>query len=194
MKFFTPERIDEIVDPWTFKELQCEYLRYLHSLGNKIPDHIYSLVELEAVQDGLIVRARRISKGNILELTIRCGHLQMGYYNLTLRYLDAEISPDDDINLARIARGTYTSTRHYCDFAHHEIDLCDDGRIEHRVMFFTRPSCLTGDDGYLCFTIRCRDIKWKRDGKASRRLPPFKERYPGGPSTDHLMPISVQNG
>lgn len=184
MKFFTPERIDAVADPWTFRELHWEYLRYLHSLGNKIPDHIYSLVELEAVQDGLLVRARRIPKDNILEIIIRCGHSQMGYYNLILRYVDADISPEDDLNLARIARSTFTSTRHCSDFAHYEIDLCDDGRIEHRVMFFTRPSRLTGDEGYLCFTIRCCDINWKRDRKASRRLPPFKERYPGGPGTE----------
>ena len=105
-----------------------------------------------------------------LQITIRCGHLQMGYYDLVLDYFGARISDEHDQILAVVARTTRDRNNSH-DLRYQELDLSQDGRIEHRLMF--RPG--------VWISIICDELTFQRVPKPDGKLPRFKDRYPGGP-------------
>jgi len=68
---------------------------------------------------------------------------------------------------------------HDADLARHELDITEDGRIEHRLEFhvFMLES--------VEFSVRCSDILVRKVAKPDRRLPRLKERFPGGLPTEY---------
>jgi hypothetical protein len=107
----------------------------------------------------------------MLLLVLRCGDLQMGYYDLLLTYEDAVISPRDEWTLAKIARGTKDAWQG-ADVAYHELDQAEDGRIQHRILF--HPG--------LWFGIDCGKLHWKKVDRPDREIPKLPDRFPGGPA------------
>jgi hypothetical protein len=106
----------------------------------------------------------------------------MGYYNLVLTYEEAELTPEHDELLAMIARSTKTQRSFEYDLAYQEVDATEDEHIEHRLIFYGRACPDSAAARWPWFSIRCRELKWYREPKRTRRLPPIIDRYPGGPS------------
>jgi len=183
MRFFTPEACDTFDEIEPFRLVNEAYRRHLDSLRGTLPANVLELSEPSGMEDGLVVRVDHDRDQHLLKLVLRCGHLQMGYYNLELTYIDAEILPEHDAALATIARSTKTQTDHRCDLAYHEVDAAEDGKIEHRLIFFALDPSHPNASGWLWFAVKCRELRWKRVPKKSRRLPPMADRYPGGPSS-----------
>lgn len=175
MKFF---RLDVYNSRYCANEKDCawvaacnNYRHYLAGLQGVLPDRVMTLALLPGVHDGLVVVVKHDRCKHILSLTLRCGDLEMGYYDLILRYEEAEISSEDEQLLARIARSTKSNRRHESDLYYHELDLTDNGRIEHRFLF--HPG--------VWFAIRCRSLVWDRIERPNRTLPRLKDRFPDGP-------------
>lgn len=155
------------------REASDRYARHLEQLQGVLPGEVLALARLPGVDDGLVVRAQKDEQSSSLRLTMRCGDLVMGYYDLVLSYENASISPEHDQVLAWVARSTNGHRDHRCDVADHELDRSDDGQIEHRLLF--HPG--------VWFAIRCDRVRWEQVSRPDRRLPRSRDRYPGGPPT-----------
>ena len=176
MKFFTGDVYNSwysaYEDDSTLKAAFQHYYQYLEGLEGILPAHVLMLAQLPGVDDGLVVEVKHDRNQNVLVLTLRCGDLQMGYYDLVLQYEEADISSQDEQTLVRIARTTKNNRRHESDLYFHEVDKTEDGRIEHRLLF--HPG--------VWFAIRCRVLYWDKVDRPDQKLPRLKERFPGGPA------------
>jgi hypothetical protein len=149
----------------------ARYTQYLEGLRGVLPDHVLELARLPGVDDGLVVEVHHAVSAQVLLLVLRCGDLQMGYYDLVLTYEDATISPGDEWTLAKIARTTKGAWHHSFDLYYHEVDSAGEDRIEHRMFF--HPG--------VWFGIRCRELRWTKRPRPDRELPSLADRFPGGP-------------
>jgi hypothetical protein len=182
LKFFRPEACDTFEDIESYRVVFDAYRRHVDGLRESLPPHVLELTQPSGMEDGLVVRVDHDRQQRVLRLVLRCGDLQMGYYNLEVTYIDAEILPEHDIVLATIARSTKTQRHHECDLAYHEVDAAQGGRIEHRLIFYASPPRHQPAGAWLWFTVNCQELQWRRVPKRSRRLPSIDNRYPGGPA------------
>ena len=148
------------------------YAQHLESLRGVLPANVLALAKLHGIDDGLIVRVQYDREQRHLTLILRCGHLQMGYYDLVLAYEDAFLSPQDEWTLAKIARAATPNGWPRSDVAIHEVDRTKADGIEHRFLF--HPG--------VWFAIRCRALHWKRVRRPNQRVPLLPDRFPGGPA------------
>lgn len=171
MKFF-PYESDRLI-----QEDLPDYFAYVDTLGGAIPEHLLFLMDKRlGLDDGLLVRVKHDRQRRRLELVIRGGYSAMGYYDLSLRYEGAEISPEHDAILARIARTTLNCRRYESDLCWHEFDVAGDGKLVHRPLFHR-----SGSDRGAWFEIKCESITWRMRPRVGRCFRPMKDRYPGGP-------------
>ncbi|HTE19098.1 MAG TPA: hypothetical protein VK689_12045 [Armatimonadota bacterium] len=179
MKFVTPDvydswygRVAAFEDSSRLDAAYALYQKHLEGLKGVLGADVLALARLPGTDDGLIVEVHHVISQHTLLLILRCGDQQMGYYDLSISYEGAEITPRDQRTLAKIARTTKDSRRYQSDFFHHEIDRTDEGCIEHRLLFH----------GPLWFAVRCRQLRWMKIDRPNRDLPRLPDRYPGGPT------------
>lgn len=176
MKYFTRELYDGLyrtrtVTDQNLTQARHEYEQHLKSPVGQMPDDVLELARLPGTDDGLVVEVRLEVQAQHLSLTLRCGNLQLGYYDLFLPYEQAEITPRDLQELAGIVRATKTCWEYTNDLYIDEIDLSDDGRIEHQLCFHTRY----GDPIYI--TVRCGILYWQQISRPDRTLPELQDRF-----------------
>lgn len=182
MKFFTAKAVRQFhTHGPAFSTTYAKYKAHLESLKDRLPGHVYELSKPSGMENGVIVRVDHDRSRRVIKLILRCGDMQMGYYNLELTYLDARILPKHDRTLAKIARSTQTQKSYGCDFGYQELDIGDDGRIQHRMIFLNRWQKLDAKRASRWFEIDCRELRWRRVPRRPRRLPPLQDRYPNGP-------------
>lgn len=148
----------------------ADYTSHLEAMRGVLPDDVLELATLPGVDDGLIVFVEHDRERRIFTLIMRCGDLQVGYFDLELVYEDAEISRTDEWILARIAREIDEKFVGN-DVAYHEVDVTKNGTIEHRILF--HPGRFV--------TIRCRVLRWSTTLPTDPELPEISDRFPGGP-------------
>lgn len=183
LKFFTPQAIDSWQDGDAYLAVREAYWQYLESLRPHLPAQLVELAKWNGIHDGLLSRVDHYRKERILRMIIRCGHSDMGCFNLELTYIGAEVTPEQDAALAKIARSVKSQFVYGCDLAFHELDVTPDGRIEHRLIFHAHEFFHPDAGGYLSFTAHCQELRWRALPRKSRRLPPMDDRYPGGPES-----------
>jgi hypothetical protein len=171
MKFFTVDVYNSwystYKDGSTLEAASHDYDEYLESLKGILTDRLLTLARLPGVDDGLVVEVKHDQNQRTIALTLRCGHVQMGYYDLVLQYEGAKISAHDEQTLAQIARTTRDEVRHQSDLYRHELDLTAAGSIEHRLLF--HPG--------VWFAIRCRALRWDKVDRPDQKLPRVEERF-----------------
>ncbi len=162
MKFQTPS-FDYSRQAWD-KFLQ-ENRRHLEELQGVLPDRVLELARLPGAHDGLISEVFYDYAGRSLRLTLVCGDLVMGYYDLTLTYQDCDITAEHEARLVRLAHSA--DARDAEELLRHEVDVAGDGGIEHRLEF---------SDGRetTWFAIRCRALEWSKVGRPDREFPPVR--------------------
>lgn len=179
MKFQPPVGSEDPVEWANFRDA---YLHHLNQLRGILPDHVLRLAYLEGIEDGLIVEVSHNRTKRMLRLVLRCGYIQMGYYDLVLIYEDAEISLEHERVLAQLARRTPVDCSGYVpEVFRFELDVTEDGRIEHRIQFHVYP-----EQSYLSnwFSIRCRTLRWYKISRPHRIIPALLDRFPEGPSIE----------
>ncbi len=179
MKFQPPV---ESEDPNEWANFRDAYLRHLDQLSGILPDHVLELAYLEGIEDGLIVEVSHNRTERRLKLVLRCGYIQMGYYDLVLIYEDAEISLEHERVLAQLARRTPADCSGYVpELYRFELDVTEDGRIEHRIQFHVDP-----EQSYLSdwFAIRCRTLRWEKISRPSRIIPALLDRFLDSPHVE----------
>ena len=181
MKCFKPEACDTFDEIEPFRKVNEEYRRHLTCLRGILPEKVLELAEPSGMENALVVRVAHDRTHRSLRFVLRCGDLQMGYYNLVLTYKDAWLMPEHDVVLAIIARTTKTQRIFECDLAYQELDATEDGHIEHSLIFYGRTCPESASTRWPWFSIRCRDLNWHREPTRTRRLPPSENRYLGDP-------------
>jgi hypothetical protein len=172
MKFFTldiyhsPDN-----DARLFIAAAKAYERHLAGLRDVLPDELLDLANLPIVDDGLLVEARRNRSLGTLHLVLRCGNLQVGYYDLVLHYEGIQLSRETAWTLAQIARTTTNDRRHAHDVACHEVDRSETGGVEHRLLF--NPGVV--------IVLSCQRLWWQKIDQPDRTLPALTDRFPEGP-------------
>lgn len=175
MKFQSPSW-DDSREVWAAFRQDCS--RHLEEMRGVLPDCVLDLAELQGVDDGLIVEIHHDQVDRVIRLTLRCGDLHMGYYDLNLTYEDAQIVPEHEILLARLARSTIDQSDHDADLCRHEVDVTAEGGLEHRLEFHVdaQPN--------VWIAIRCRMLWWEAVSRPNRDLPMLANRFPNGPETE----------
>ena len=148
------------------------YSNNLEALKEVLPASVIELANLSSFDDGLIAAIRHDRILRKLTLTLRCGHDQMGYYDLVLSYEGAEISKTDEWKLACLAK--MSKGNKAPDVACHEVDASNVGEVEHRILFHSGK----------WFAIRCQHLEWERINVPDRELPIVNKRFPDGPCTN----------
>ncbi len=174
MKYFTLDwygAIDDNFDRDRSAELQ--YARHREEMQGVLPADVLALARLKGVEDALVVKVRHDRARRVLSLTLRAGYIGIGYYDLVLTYQGAEITPEDEHTLALVARTTLHAWRHESDLVRHELDVTEDGRIEHGLLFHYGR----------VFTIRCEELIWVRLPRRDRNFLRRFDRFPGGAVT-----------
>lgn len=151
----------------------------LDKSSRRLPSPVLELAALPGLDDGLIVRVEYDRTDGALTLAMRCGYVQIGYFDLLLQYMNPHITPENETLLARLARSTVNCGDFDADLSQHEIDATDDGGLEHRLAFHV----FRREDVWI--TIRCASMEWHIVQRDSRALPDMQDRFPGGPETEY---------
>jgi hypothetical protein len=136
------------------------------SLGQARPD-LLPISSPYYVDDALLVSAELDSAAATLDLVLRCGNFPAGYFDLSLHYEGAEMTPEHEQVLAEISEGPQGDRIYSFDADVHEIEVIDDGRVEHRFMF--HPG--------VWFGVRAEQVTWQRVERPDRSLPVVEPRF-----------------
>ena len=82
MKYFTPEACDTFDEIEPFRKVNEQYRRHLTYLRGILPEKVLELAEPSGMENALVVHVAHDRTRGSLRLVLRCGDLQMGYYNL----------------------------------------------------------------------------------------------------------------
>lgn len=173
MKFFTAEACRTFQDAEAFETASKAYRRHVDALSGRLKPEALALAHEWGIRDGLVVRVVHGRRTEVMKLVLRCGDLHHGYYNLELTYRGASMLPSHDAVLAEIARCTKSAKSFRYQVLFQELDSTDSGGIEHRLIFQG-----SDDQDMPWITVTCRELRWRRIPRKSRRLPPMADRYP----------------
>ena len=171
MKFVTKR----VYNTWSYEpwgRAFAAYDEHLEGLKIVLPASVIELASPALLDDGLILFVNFDHQTKTMELKLRCGNLQIGYYDVIIKYLGAKITNKHDQTLANLAAKTNGFRGFLNDIHFHEISVRKDGRIVHRFLF--NP----GNQ----FAITCKSLTWKKISCKDRRFPKLQDRYPGGPT------------
>ena len=130
MKWFTEEWVSGDA-PW--REGVESYQGHLLELSKKLPQPILTLARGVNIHDGDLSRLVLRQEEAVLELGLRCGDGQDGWYDLQLEYLDLAL---DEMDLAPLRQlGSAPAAALY-----DEVDLSPNGQVVHRILFFQNES------------------------------------------------------
>jgi hypothetical protein len=172
MRFFTLDRYHEWYRRGSWVGLKRALREYRsHLRAAQLPDAARSLASLAGTDDGLLVEGVYAPRRRELTLTLRCGDVPRGYFDLVLNYREADLAPAHEATLARIARTTLDDSRFSHDLFIHEVDLGPDGRLVHRLLW--HPG--------IWFEVDCLGLDWTTEPQANRTLPALRRRFRRAP-------------
>lgn len=163
MKFKSPSWDATPKDVAEFRQANAHHLEKMRGV---LLDHVLELATLPGVDDGQIEEYSYDKNERTLYLVLLCGDLQMGYYDLIITYKNVEVSLDHEKTLAYLAQ----SVDEHIHLHRFEVDVTEDGRIEHRLEFFT-------SEENTWFAIRCEELNWEKIERPKQRFSPRPARF-----------------
>jgi hypothetical protein len=128
LKFFTPEWHGGKMSDEDAERIPAAYEAYIRSLNPSLPDDALRLVHDISLHDGLLRRMRRGS--GMLEVVIRAGDQQTGYFDAELTYSGAEVSPPEERFLESVVG------RRDVELLYDEFDALGSVHWTHRILFW----------------------------------------------------------
>lgn len=127
MKFFTRAWwAGEISE----QDVPLAYAHHLNTITPRLTDNIHNFIKTVRLHDGLFRQVTINHSQATLELQLRCGDLQNGYYDLLLQYQGTVLKLLDEQRLMLIAQDPKT------EILYDEFDLLSDGSFEHSILFW----------------------------------------------------------
>ena len=107
----------------------------IEEIKPQLPPDLKKLATYEInLHDGLMRRITLDRPAGTLTIGLRCGDLQVGYFDVDLAYADVDLKMLDPDVLKAIATDPET------ELLSSEIDLAQRGRFVHRMIFWSRPT------------------------------------------------------
>jgi len=139
------------------------YWKHVDTLAARLPSTVYALGKGVNIHDGRFRAVLVARSKQRLEMTLRCGDNQVGYFDLTLGYGSVDFRRTDMLELSRIVDDPE------CEVLYDEIDVTGRGeaqRCVHRVICWP---------GYREFDVVFRTLGMRLEPRASRA---FRRRTP----------------
>lgn len=147
MKWYTRAWVNSELDDEADGRLQAEYLTHIRALMPRLPDALKIFagepdqLGYLSLHDG-VVEWWTLDGDRSFTVQIVCGDNQLGYRRIVIQYRGAiELIGTDVAELSSWLDNCKTEL--YYD----EIDICDDGRFEHRHMLLPGGEFPTGEFG-----------------------------------------------
>ncbi len=94
MKYFTPAWHRGDLDDEASDRVWGDYQRHLAGLLPGLPPEVQALATDISIHDGLLWKAEADPEHGSLRLALRCGDLQVGYFDLELEYEQVDFVPE----------------------------------------------------------------------------------------------------
>jgi len=138
MKYFTEPWLRDEMDDEAERAVVKDYRRHVAALMPHFSPDLQTFAASISLHDGLLSRAVADMEQATLRLTLRCGDLQVDYFDLELYYLQVLFTPEAVENLAGLAANPSLEdmhNMHRCSEAlYDELDM--EGEIfVHRILF-----------------------------------------------------------
>ena len=137
MKYFTPARHSGDFDDEASDRAFEDYQRHLASLLPNLPLEVQRLATSINIHDGLLWKVAANLEQESLRLVLRCGDLQVGYFDLELEYQQVDFVPELTAALQKlsIVRLEQPSAPYPNEALYDEVDQEDDFLV-HRILFW----------------------------------------------------------
>ncbi len=129
MKYFTREWATGELSDEEAERIVSDYWAYIDTLLPSLPPAVAALARDINLHDGLIHRVLVQPEQKQLELGLRCGDLQVGYFDLDLTYSEVRLDLLDIPFLQRCAQSRQA------EVLYDEVDW-EDGNYVHRILFW----------------------------------------------------------
>jgi hypothetical protein len=129
MRFLTREWHSGLHSDEVAEQVEDDYRRHITAVLPQLPPPLRDLARGVDLHDGLIRLVEVDVAARELRLALRCGDLQVGYFDLDLCYRGVRIDLLDRAVLDIIARDPTT------EVLYSEVDVFDDDVFVHRVLF-----------------------------------------------------------
>jgi hypothetical protein len=103
------------------------YWRHVDAIADRLPPTVRTFAREVNLHDGRFRAVTFTPSTGVLEMKLRCGDLQVGYFDLNLKYIGVHLP---DTALAQLIAPVNNPT---AEILYDEIDLGDDGRLVHRL-------------------------------------------------------------
>ena len=134
MQFFTREVLRSSEDGMWEATIRA-YEAHLNRIAPLLPGTVWTLARGVNVHDGLIRSVEIRTKRRTLKLALRCGDVQVGYFDLDLAYEGVDWAASNLRDLASIARNVRTEA------LYDEVDTDatnGETRAIHRIIFYPK--------------------------------------------------------
>ena len=132
MQFFTREWLSGGLDDAKFEATIPAYEAHLDRILPVLPGTVQALARGVNLHDGLIRSVELRTNRRTLKLALRCGDLQVGYFDVDLVYGGVDWGASNLKELASIARNVHTEVQY------DEVDADatnGESRLVHRIIF-----------------------------------------------------------
>jgi len=161
MKYFTRDFICSSLSDEESEQIRTSYHQHIELLLPNLPESIAELTEKINLHDGLICRVIVDQKTGKLTMELRCGDLQVGYFDLELAYSGVKFSALDLVALAALVRDRRT------EILSDELDIDKDNTYIHRILFYP-----IGE-----ISIHFESINLNQESKPDRNIPFVGDPY-----------------
>ncbi len=152
------------------------FAEHLELIKSELPENLQAIAPAYFVDDALVAQVRANVGDRSLKLTLRCGNIPNGYFDLVLRYEGVDYSEGLLAQVERIALRTRTRLRYAYDAWCHEICVLA-GTIVHSIVFHFHPWPREDNNDPAHLVIRCAEMSAKCFEKPDRTLPRIARRF-----------------
>jgi hypothetical protein len=128
MRFFTRAWCTGELSDDECEQVVSAYWRHVAEIAPRLPADARLLAEQLSLHDGLFRRLIVNQTAQTCRMELRCGDLQVGYFDLDIEYRDASFMALDVDNAATIVDGEHS------EILYDEVDIIGNGRFVHRLL------------------------------------------------------------
>ncbi len=137
MKYFTPAWHRGDLDDKTSSKVPQDYKRHVADILFSLPPEVRRLATRINIHDGLLREVAVNLEQGTLRLTLRCGDLQVEYFDLELEYEQVDFVPEltEALRKLAVARLNLPKFRSSNSALYDEVDR-NDAFVVHRILFW----------------------------------------------------------
>lgn len=137
MNYFTPAWHSGNLDDETCSKMAWDYKQHLANILPSLPPEVQTLATSINIHDGLLWKAEADPEQGLLRLALRCGDLQVGYFDLELEYQQVDFVPEMTEALRKLSavRLDQPSLPYPNEALYDEVDQEGDFLV-HRILFW----------------------------------------------------------